>query len=141
MPCVLPPGPAARAPAAVRRLLWWLVLAMLLAPALGRIHQVLHAPAWQVQSALGQAHSHAEPGLQGAAGAASPIPWMLALFSGHGHADCQLHDQLNAWASPPAAGQPLPAALAQEPPRPVAGRTAAAGSAAFFDPRAPPAVA
>lgn len=125
----------------MQRLLWWLVLAMLLAPALGRIHQVLHAPAWQGQAPLGQAHVHAEPALPGAAHAGSAVPWMLALFSGHGHADCQLHDQLNAWASPPAAGQALPAALAQEPPRHVEGRTASAGSAAFFDPRAPPAVA
>lgn len=141
MSSLLRHSPDARPPAAVQRLLWWLVLAMLLAPALGRIHQVLHAPAWQGQAPLGQAHVHAEPALQGAAGEAGPGPWMLALFSGHGHADCQLHDQLNAWASPPAAGQALPAALAQEPPRHVAGRTASAGSAAFFDPRAPPAAA
>lgn len=127
------PRPDARLRA--RALLWWLVLAMLLAPALGRIHQVLHPPAWN--------QTQWQPGVavQGDAGAGRAVPWLLALFSGHGHGDCQLHDQLNAWASPPAAGPSLPAALPQQPPRQVEGRTASAGSAAFFDPRAPPAVA
>ncbi|WP_159912047.1 hypothetical protein [Pantoea sp. 18069] len=127
--------------AGAQRLLWWLVLAMLFAPALGRIHQVLHPPAWQGQLAPGHAHSHAGAQVQNGAGESACGAWLAALFSGHGQADCQLHDQLNAWASPPAAGQPLPAALPQEPPRHVPGRTASAGSAAFFDPRAPPGAA
>ena len=119
--------------AAARRLLWWLVLAMLLAPALGRIHQELHPPAWHGQP--GHTHTQTQSATsEGACGA-----WLLALFSGHGHDDCQLHDQLNAWASPPTVAQALPAALPQEPPRHVEGRGASAGSAAFFDPRAPPA--
>lgn len=139
---MLNPRPAVRpsygAPA---RLLWWLVLAMLLAPALGRIHQVLHPPAWQGQPTLG--HVHAQPGAALHAGArqGESAAWLLALFVGHSHSDCQLHDQLNAWASPPVPAQALPAALLQEPPRHVEGRTASAGSAAFFDPRAPPAAA
>ncbi|MEG2631389.1 MAG: hypothetical protein RSB42_11005 [Comamonas sp.] len=138
---MLNPRPVARqsygAPA---RLLWWLVLAMLLAPALGRIHQVLHPPAWQGQPTLG--HVHAQPAAALQSGARQgDAPWLLALFVGHSHSDCQLHDQLNAWASPPMLGQALPAALLQQPPRHVEGRTASAGSAAFFDPRAPPAAA
>lgn len=127
-----------------RQLLWWLVLAMLLAPALGRVHQILHPPAWQGVPAVGHAHSHAPAGaaVQAGGGASeAPGPWLLALFAGHSHSDCQLHDQLNAWANPPAIAQPLPAAFAQEPPRHVARQTASAGSAAFFDPRAPPAAA
>lgn len=117
-----------------RQLLWWLVLAMLLAPALGRVHQILHPPAWQGVPAVGHSHAHAPAG-------EDPGAWLLALFAGHSHSDCQLHDQLNAWANPPAPAEPLPAALAQEPPRHVARQTASAGSAAFFDPRAPPAAA
>ncbi len=140
------PRPAARqSSGAPARLLWWLVLAMLLAPALGRIHQVLHPPAWQGQSTVGlvHAHAHSQTGAAVPAGArqADADPWLLALFVGHSHSDCQLHDQLNAWASPPMLAQALPAALLQEPPRHVEGRTASAGSAAFFDPRAPPAAA
>lgn len=128
--------PLAAAPA---RLLWWLVLAMLLAPALGRIHQVLHPPAWQGQPTLGHVHAQPAAALHAGAPQGDCAPWLLALFVGHSHSDCQLHDQLNAWASPPMLAQALPAALLQEPPRHVEGRTASAGSAAFFDPRAPPA--
>lgn len=146
---MLPSVSSVRRSAPVRQLLWWLVLAMLLAPALGRVHQLLHPPAWQGQPALGQpalGHGH----LRGDAGAAPAAhaahaatsgDWLLALFVGHSHSDCQLHDQLNAWASPPVAAPALPAALPQEPPRQLALRAAFAGSAAFFDPRAPPAAA
>lgn len=119
-----------------RQLLWWLVLALLLAPALGRIHQLVHP-------AGAPAHAHA---VHAAAGKGLLAPgtsdsWLLALFAGHGHSDCPLHDQLNAWAGPPIAFQPLPQGLPPELPRHVEGRTASTGSAAFFDPRAPPAAA
>ncbi len=133
-----------RRSAPVRQLLWWLVLAMLLAPALGRVHQLLHPPAWQGQPALGHVHLRGDAGAAHAAHAAHAATsgdWLLALFVGHSHSDCQLHDQLNAWASPPVAAPALPVALLQEPPRQVALRAAFAGSAAFFDPRAPPAAA
>lgn len=122
-----------------RLLLCWLALAMLLAPALGRIHQVVHP-------AVGQGavfHVHAAPASASQADADPHAPghWLLALFFGHGHSDCQLHDQLNAWAGPPIAGPPLSAGLSTELPRHVEVQTASAGSAAFFDPRAPPAAA
>ena len=141
---MLNPRPAVRqSSGAPARLLWWLVLAMLLAPALGRIHQVLHPPAWQGTATPGLVHAHSQAGaaVQDGARQGDGYPWLLALFVGHSHSDCQLHDQLNAWASPPMLAQALPAALLQEPPRHVEGRTASAGSAAFFDPRAPPAAA
>ena len=135
---MLPPQPLKRPAAPARQLLWWLVLAMLLAPALGRIHQLLHPPAWQA-AVPGQVHVHAGAAAHAGTSHGAPGPWLLALFVGHSHSDCQLHDQLNAWASPPAAGEPLPAAFALQLPRPVVQRAAIAGSAAFFDPRAPPA--
>lgn len=135
-----PPRPSMHRAAPARQLLWWLVLAMLLAPALGRVHQLLHPPAWPA-AVPGQAHVHAAPALHADTGHGAPGRWLLALFAGHSHSDCQLHDQLNAWASPPVAGEPLPVAFAQELPRAVPQRCAVAGSAAFFDPRAPPAAA
>lgn len=133
------PVSSMRSSAPARQLLWWLVLAMLLAPALGRVHQLLHPPAWLAQPAPGHVHAHVGAAVQAAPGDGAPDRWLLALFAGHSHSDCQLHDQLNAWASPTAAGELLPAALPQAPPRHVEERTASAGSAAFFDPRAPPA--
>lgn len=129
-------------PAAPRQLaaLWALVLAMLLAPALGRVHQVLHPPALpggaahMVGTALSADPAAADPGN-------APGHWLLALFAGHGHKDCLLLDQLSAWAGPPAAGPSLPAALPQEPPAQVQVRIVAGGSAAYFEARAPPAAA
>ena len=66
-------------PRLARRLaLAWLVLALVLAPALGQMHRVLHLP-----MALGLAqpagHDHG----------------LGALFGGHSPADCQLLDQLH----------------------------------------------
>lgn len=119
-----------------RQLLCWLVLAMLLAPTLGRIHQVLHPAEWQGAGAA--AHVHV---VQGPAGESAADNWLLALFAGHSHSDCQLHDQLNAWAGPPMAGQPLPHGLPEELPRHGREQGASTGCAAFFDPRAPPTAA
>ncbi|MCD2511871.1 hypothetical protein [Comamonas endophytica] len=126
-------------PHRARLLLCWLALAMLLAPALGRIHQVVHPAKWQ--GAGMHVHAVAAAAIQADPGRDLAGHWLLALFSGHGHSDCQLHDQLNAWAGPPSAGAPLPQGLPRELPCHVEGRTASAGSAAFFDPRAPPAAA
>lgn len=119
--------------------LWALVLAMLLAPALGRVHQVLHPAALPGPAAqmLGSGAA-AKPG---AAGDSAAGHWLLALFAGHDHKECLLLDQLSAWAGPPAAAPQLPAALPQEPPAQVHVRIAGGGSAAYFDARAPPAAA
>lgn len=134
------------APAALRQLaaLWALVLAMLLAPALGRVHQVLHPlalpglAAHGVESALSADPAWADPE---AIGDSAPGHWLLALFAGHGHKDCLLLDQLKAWAGPPDAVPSLSAARPQEPPAQVQVRIVAGGSAAHFDARAPPAAA
>ena len=66
-------------PRLARRLaLAWLVLALVLAPALGQMHRVLHLP---VAVGLAQPTGH-DHGLG-------------ALFGGHSPADCQLLDQLH----------------------------------------------
>ena len=134
------PVPRLRSRASARLLLWWLVLAMLMAPALGRIHQVVHPSVWSGAAASG-AHAPTAGHAHVHRAATQDAHWLLALFKGHSHSDCQLHDQLNAWASGPALGQNPPAALPQELPCQLEARTASAGSAAFFDPRAPPAAA
>lgn len=129
------PGHFRRLNAAAPRqwaVLWALVLAMLLAPALGRVHQVLHPAALPGAAAqMVGSGAAADPGASG--------HWLLALFAGHEHKDCLLLDQLSAWAGPPAAGPQLPAAMPQEPPAQVHARIVAGGSAAYFDARAPPA--
>lgn len=109
---------------------------MLLAPALGRIHQELHPPAWHGQPALG--HTHIHSAAQSATGEGACGPWLLALFSGHGHDDCQLHDQLNAWASPPTVAQVLPTALPRNLRAMWRGEAHPPVPPLFFDPRAPP---
>lgn len=131
------PGDAARPQPAALWLLWGLVLAMLLAPALGRLHQVLHPPALlgAAAPAMGQADAAADAGKDCTD---APGHWLLALFAGHDHKDCLLLDQLSAWAGPPAAGPQLPAALPQEPPAQAGRRIVLAGSASSFDARAPP---
>lgn len=64
---------------------WWLVLALALAPALGRVHRVLHLPtALGVSTATVHAHG------------------LGALFAGHSPADCQLLDQLTQGGAPAA---------------------------------------
>ncbi|WOI45095.1 hypothetical protein [Acidovorax sp. BLS4] len=77
---------------------WWIAFALLLAPLLGRMHQVVHGGAPGLASAsvswpAGVAHHataptapDARPG-QGGDG-------LHALFAGHHGADCQLLDQL-----------------------------------------------
>ena len=105
--------------------LWWLVLALVLAPALGRVHRVLHLPVppgAAVQPADAHTHAHG----------------LGQLFAGHAPADCQLLDQLNQggapaaeWHAPSAAATPAcPPAPAAQPLRP--------GAPLPFQARAPP---
>ncbi|MNH34208.1 hypothetical protein D3C79_947860 [compost metagenome] len=112
---------------------------MLLSPALGRIHQVLHAPA--LQGGAAQIAASAALEAPAAADPDASEHGLLALFAGHNHSDCLLLDQLSAWAGPPAAGPLLPPALPQEPAARLRPRPVAAGSAAAFEARAPPAAA
>ncbi|MBS0508368.1 MAG: hypothetical protein JSR53_13395 [Proteobacteria bacterium] len=79
-------------PPQLRRLLGlaWLLLALLLAPMLGRMHQVLHAPTIG-QTVQGDAHPRAQddPGSAGQ----QALDMLHALFAGHSSADCQVLDQ------------------------------------------------
>ncbi|HQQ69112.1 MAG TPA: hypothetical protein PLL92_02215 [Alicycliphilus sp.] len=127
-----------------RRLgLAWLLLALLLAPTLGRMHQVLHAPvmAPAVEQAIGlAAQGDAHPWAQADPGSAGQqaLDMLHALFAGHSGADCQVldqHTQLGAGFSVFALALPtLPQAVPAGTPLcvPDTRRTAA------FHARAPP---
>lgn len=96
--------PAGAGPARSRALALWLWLtlavAMSLAPALGRMHQVVHGPAAQGMGAValplaGPAHA-ARPEIDQAAVRhpphAHPAGMLEALFAGHAGSDCTLLD-------------------------------------------------
>ncbi len=111
-----------------RAALVWLLLALVLAPALARMHQVLHLPGAGGAPAL--AHPH------GAGGQA--LDALHALFANHGDAGCQVLDQQTLVG--PALGQG-PALVQAEPQRPPAAPPAATPAqrrAAPFHARAPP---
>lgn len=113
-------------PLRLRLALAWLLLALVLAPMLGRMHQVLHMPA-------GVDHS-----VHGHAGQQQVVDALHALFAGHGDADCQVLDQQTLVGA--ALGQ-APALLQAQPQLPPAGAPAPApgtGGAAPFHARAPP---
>ena len=81
---------------------WWLALAVVLAPALGRMHEVLHAPLLperHAPQAVPHAHQHAHG--------------VAAWFGEHTQAQCLVLDQLGHGVASPAplvlASQSLPA--------------------------------
>jgi len=125
--CLRRPEPSLR-----QRLAWGvLLLALVLGPALGRVHQIVHGAGSGSQATT----SHAAA--QGTARQALDV--LHALFAGHGHADCQALDQQStlggAWQAPAlalsqAAPQAVPAGVA---PTPRAGRRPSP-----FHARAPP---
>ncbi|WP_284336473.1 hypothetical protein [Comamonas sp. NoAH] len=78
---------------------WWLAMALVLAPALGRMHEVLHAPALQTQ--LNSAHSHTG---------------LAAWFDGHDAQTCLVFDQLGHGAANTLPSTPIPHALPTQPP-------------------------
>ncbi len=110
-----------RQPWALRLGAWWLVLALALAPALGRVHRVLHLP-----SALGVSaatvHAHG----------------LGALFAGHGPADCQLLDQLTQGGAPAAEWPALAAAATPACPPAQSVQALLPRAALPFQARAPP---
>jgi len=110
--------------------LGWLLLALVLAPALGRMHQIVHG------LGTGGAQATAHTSAHGSAGRA--LDTLHALFAGHGSADCQVLDQQTL-------GGPAPApllALAHAAPQPAPAAPLAAAPAprraAPFQARAPP---
>ncbi|GAA6119284.1 hypothetical protein [Acidovorax sp. FG27] len=80
-----------------RAALWWLALCLVLGPALGRMHQVVHGPLASPAAAAAKASAHGALGHQADAhhrASGGGHAGVHALFQGHGGADCELLDQL-----------------------------------------------
>lgn len=117
--------------------LWWLALALVLAPTLGRMHQVVHAQA--LAGGVGYVSAHAHVHADGAHAPAGAMDTAHALFNGHAGADCQVLDQQLLGGAPLVQALALPAALPAATPQ---ARHHAAGGArwlASFQARGPPA--
>ena len=99
---------------------WWLALALVVAPALGRMHEVLHAPG------LPQAHVH------------QSLHDAHDLFGQHSELECLVFDQLGHGCDYQPAALQVPQALPHT--APVWSHDPAALPAAFavFEARAPP---
>lgn len=123
----------------------WLLLALVVVPTLGRLHQVMHAPALQAHalSAPG-ALSFAAPGLAAGAiagqGSAPAHAHGLidTLLAHHAPVDCLLLDQLALGDALHSAPVALTAAVPAQAPPGQPGATAAARPVAFFQARGPP---
>lgn len=107
----------------------WLLLALVLAPALGRMHQVLHLPGTGSTQTLAH-HQH------GAGG--QVFDALHALFAGHGDAGCQVLDQQTLVGA--ALGQAPTLAQAQPQLQPAGTPAAAPGQRKVspFHARGPP---
>lgn len=123
----MPRSPHLHALPLSRRLaLAWLLLALVLGPTLGRMHQVLHLPG----GAPPQAHAYGTE--------RQALDVLHVLFAAHDNADCQVLDQQTLVGA--ALGQ-APALLQGQPQLPPAGTPVPApgtGGAAPFHARAPP---
>jgi hypothetical protein len=126
-------------PAAVRRAaVWGLLLALVLAPALGRWPQVLHATPAPAVAAL---HDDGRAGGSAHATPAAHAPSLLAaLFSGHAPIDCLLLDQLALGTALPCSAPVLPAAAPAVAPSAPAPERIAVRHVALFQARGPPAL-
>ena len=138
---------AARRSAVVRRVaLAWLLLALVVVPTLGRLHQVVHG------GALDQAHAGllAAPSSLPGQTAWDPAPtaqpaaapghslWLPYLLAHHAPVDCLLLDQLALGDALHAAPLALPAADAPLPPGVHAAGRASTPHIALFHARGPP---
>lgn len=113
----------------------WLVLALVAAPSLGRLHQVVHGDALDRVQASAHAHSHTKA----TAGAEHSHGLLAQLLTGHAPADCLLLDQLALGDALHSAPLALPEATpTQAQPHPPAGRTTLPHTALFLA-RGPPA--
>lgn len=126
-------------PAALRRVaVWALLLALVLAPALGRWHQVLHATPAPAVVAL-----H-DDGVAGGSVQATPAAYapslLAALFSGHAPIDCLLLDQLALDIALPCSAPVLPEAAPAVAPSAPAPERMAVRHVALFQARGPPAL-
>lgn len=118
---------------------WWLAVAMLLAPLLGAMHEVVHgrqhAP---VHSAVAQAAPADAATSAAHAKLGAPTPWLLAGWEGHALADCLVLDQLAHAMDSAVHVQTLQHAAPQPPAQPAAVGQVLATVAAAFHARAPP---
>nr|WP_291467584.1 hypothetical protein [Acidovorax sp.] len=113
----------------------WLVLALVAAPSLGRLHQVVHGDALDRVQAHTYTHSHTTD----TAGAEHSHGLLAQLVAGHAPTDCLLLDQLALGDALHSAPLALPeAAPAQAQPHPLAGRATLPHTALFLA-RGPPA--
>ena len=123
----------------------WLLLALVVVPSLGRLHQVMHAPALQAHAPSPAAGSAGAPATTAAhSGASSHRPHAQGLLdlllAHHAPVDCLLLDQLALGdalhSAPTALAAPTPA----QAPLVHPAATAAARHVALFQARGPPAV-
>ena len=129
----LPRGAGQGAPARwwAHLALVWLVLALVAAPSLGRLHQVVHGDALDRV----QGHIH----ITDTASAEHGHGLLAQLVAGHAPTDCLLLDQLALGDALHSAPLALPeAAPAQAQPHPLAGRATLPHTALFLA-RGPPA--
>lgn len=102
---------------------WWLAVAMVLAPALGRMHEVLHAP-----FLVTQAH----------AASTAPSHGVAAWFDGHDALACLVLDQLGHGASDTPTAMAASHALPAQPPVWVCTAHLLPAAQRIFLARAPP---
>lgn len=135
----LPRGAAQGAPARwwAHLALVWLVLALVAAPTMGRLHQVVHGGALDRVHAHAYKHPHAHTTDTASAGHSHGL--IAQLVAGHAPADCLLLDQLALGDALHSAPLALPeAAPARAQPFPPAGRATLPHTALFLA-RGPPA--
>ena len=120
----------------------WLLLALVVVPSLGRLHQVMHAPALQAHALSPAAAGAGAPITAAHTGESSHTAHAQGLLdlllAHHAPVDCLLLDQLALGDALHAAPLALPAADAPLPPTVhVAGRASTPHSA-LFHARGPP---
>ncbi|WP_313075218.1 hypothetical protein [Melaminivora sp.] len=115
----------------VRRFaLGWLLLALVLAPALGRVHQIVHGLGTTSAELAANAGAHSP--------ASRALDMLHALFAGHGSADCQVLDQQTLGGPTPAPLLALAHAAPQATPAASLAAAPVARRTAPFQARAPP---
>ena len=121
----------------------WLLLALVVVPSLGRLHQVMHAPALQAHALSPAAEGAGAPITAAHTGESSHTAHAQGLLdlllAHHAPVDCLLLDQLALGDALHSAPQALPeAGPPPAPPLPAAGRTRAL-HVTLFQARGPPA--
>ena len=120
----------------------WLLLALVVVPSLGRLHQVMHAPALQAHALSPAAAGAGAPITAAHTGESSHTAHAQGLLdlllAHHAPVDCLLLDQLALGDALHAAPLALPAADAPLPPAVHAAGRASTPHIALFHARGPP---